>query len=217
MTLPAPPHHLESAHHGDRLSEVVRRLGRDLQGDDITLGELFDLLGDRGFGLLIMILAAPNSIPVPGPPGLSTVFAVPIMLLAGQMILGRQKPALPRFLRAKRFSGPSFRRFIDGAVPWLERAEKLVRPRRTDLFRGRRFERLLGVVVLLAALILALPIPLGNFLPGLTMVVIALSILEEDAVTAVAGIVLGIISVLWIGILFRAGTEILAWVQATFF
>ncbi|MFX5562659.1 exopolysaccharide biosynthesis protein, partial [Acinetobacter baumannii] len=47
-----------------RTSEVFRGLTRLGEGDSIPLGSLTQALGDRAFGLLVLIFALPNIIPM---------------------------------------------------------------------------------------------------------------------------------------------------------
>ena len=50
-------------------------------------------------------------------------------------------------------------------------------------------ENLVGAVCLLLALVLVLPIPLGNTLPALSISLLALGVLERDGLWIVAGLV----------------------------
>lgn len=87
-------------------------------------------------------------------------------------------------------------------VPWLAKAEKLLKPRANVLTRPP-VEYVAGFVSLVLAVILMLPIPLGNTLPALAISVLALGVLERDGVwialgflaSAVAGAVVG--GVVW--------------------
>ncbi len=47
-----------------RTSDAFRALKTIGTGDRISLGELTAALGDRGFGLLVLIFALPNIIPM---------------------------------------------------------------------------------------------------------------------------------------------------------
>jgi hypothetical protein len=74
-------------------------------------------------------------------------------------------------------------------VPWLERAERLVRPRLLTLSEPTG-ERLIGLAALLLALLLFAPLPFGNLLPGLALALFGIGLIERDgvAIIAVAGL-----------------------------
>ena len=62
-----------------RTSDLLANYARHLNGERVTLGELVALLGNRSFGLLLLLFALPNLVPLP--PGSSTVFGLPLLLL----------------------------------------------------------------------------------------------------------------------------------------
>src|SRR4051812_41090351 len=90
---PAPGAKGHASH--ETVSAILRRLAGTGEGHRISLGQIMDALGDRGYGLLIFVLAAPNAIPGPAVPFLSLIFAVPMALIAAQLALGREEPRLP--------------------------------------------------------------------------------------------------------------------------
>ena len=55
----AAPETLPDTHLSKELLELLDRL----EGRDCTLGELLELIGDRGFGLLLLVLALPAALP----------------------------------------------------------------------------------------------------------------------------------------------------------
>ncbi len=80
----------------------------------------------------------------------------------------------------------SLRPLIQKSLPWLMKLEKLVKPR-LDKITTRSFERLAGGLMLILALLIALPIPLGNLPLGIAMAVLALAITERDGIVMITG------------------------------
>lgn len=70
-------------------------------------------------------------------------------------------------------------------------------------------ERLLGLVALALALLLSLPVPMGNLLPGIALAVLSLSIVERDGLVALIGYVLAALAVAWVGLLLWGGKAML--------
>lgn len=75
----------------------------------MPLRDFVEALGDRGFAIVLLVLAAPNSLPIPSPPGLSTVFGVPLAFFSVQMMLGRPRPWLPERLMRRTVGRAEFR------------------------------------------------------------------------------------------------------------
>lgn len=110
--------------------------------------------------------------------------ACPLVLLTAQLLIGRPKPWLPAFIRNRSFARSEFATVVGRLVPWLERAERLVRPRLLTLSEPTG-ERLIGLAALLLALLLFAPLPFGNMLPGLAL--FGIGLIERDGVAIIAG------------------------------
>ena len=180
--------------NGARTSQLLRDFLASHSEPRISLGALRDALGDRGFGVLLFIFALPNLVPV-NIPLLSAVLGLPLVLLAAQLSYGRHKPWFPDWLTAQSFPRQGFSNVVLRALPFLERTERLLRPRLTMLLSWTG-ERVIGVAILILALVLTLPIPFANWLPACAIAIIALAILEKDGLAVLVGIAVGVVSVL---------------------
>ena len=180
-----------------RTSVLLREYPATLDRPSVSLGDLRDALGDRGFGVLLFIFAVPNLIPV-NIPLLSAVLGVPLVLLAAQLTYGRHKPWFPRWLTRQSFSRENFESLVRRALPSLERAERLLRPRLTVLVSWTG-ERLIGVALLVLAIVLTLPIPFGNWLPAFAICIVGLAIVEKDGLAVLIGLAIGAASLVVAG------------------
>jgi hypothetical protein len=174
--------------NGRSLSAMLRELAEDDGRERVSMGDLLETFRERAFGALIFIFAAPNAIPIPG---LSALLGAPLVLLTAQLLLGRPKPWLPAFIRNRSFARSQFATVVGRLVPWLERAERLVRPRLLTLTLPTG-ERLIGLAALLLALLLFAPLPFGNLLPGLALALFGIGLIERDGVAIIAGAIAGL-------------------------
>jgi hypothetical protein len=189
-----------------RTSVLLREFVAGQTSPRITLGALRDALDDRGFGVLLFIFALPNLVPV-NIPLLSAVLGLPLVLLAAQLSYGRHKPWFPNWLTAQSFPRLGFAAVVMHALPYLERAERLLRPRLTGLLSWTG-ERLIGVALFILAVVLTLPIPFGNWLPAFAIAIIGLALVEKDGVAVLVGLAVGVVS------LIVAGTVVVGLVAA---
>lgn len=180
MTEPIP---LATAPHKATLSAMLRALADDGDRDRIAVADLLDALGDRAIAALLFVFALPNVLPVP--PGTSAVLGAPLLFLAAQMAFN-MKAWLPKVIAGRSVARTDFANMVERVAPWLERAEKLMKPRLTPLAIGA-MESVVGAVCLLMSLVLFLPIPLGNMLPALAICLLAMGILERDGLWVLAG------------------------------
>lgn len=179
-----------------RLSEVFAALAAGATGP-VTIAQIRDALGDRSFAALLVFFAAVNLLPLP--PGTSAILGLPIIIVAAQMLFGARMVWLPKRLLNKSLSQTQFRGLMRRLVPWLERFERMVRPRYWP-FPIRQGERVTGALALLFGIAVVLPIPLGNWLPALATTLYGLALSERDGVLFLAATIVGILSLLVIGL-----------------
>lgn len=172
------------------LSVLLFRLANDTSRERISVGDLLAALGDRAIGALMFFFAAPNILPVP--PGVSTLLGAPLLFLSAQLMLG-MRPWLPGIVTRRSLSRDDLATLVRRIVPWLAKAEKLLRPRLPVLARPP-VEYFVGLVCLVLAAILMLPIPLGNTLPALAISVLALGVLERDGVWIALGLLASVVA-----------------------
>ncbi|WP_342640552.1 exopolysaccharide biosynthesis protein [Rhodoligotrophos ferricapiens] len=166
------------------LSEILTELANDHSRERISVGDLLTMMRDRALAALLFIFALPNVLPTP--PGTSAILGLPLVFLAAQLALG-QRPWLPKIIAARSMARGDFAALISRATPWLARAERLLRPR-LGMFARRPAEYVIGGVCFLLALILFLPIPLGNMLPAFAICLLSLGILERDGLWTLIGL-----------------------------
>jgi hypothetical protein len=208
------PRHDSLVINGRSISDVLEDMVTGWRQERIALGALLDALGDRGFGVLIILLALPNFLPF-SIPGFSALTGLPVAFFAAQLALGQRQPWLPRFLLNRSVSAQDFAAVVLKFLPTLRRCERWVRPRLTILTTGVG-ERVIGVVAIALAVLLALPIPFGNPPPAIALALLAIGVIERDGGAVIAGYVMGLAAFVLVGALvfgvFTAGTTLLGFV-----
>lgn len=203
MAPPLPP----------KTSELLRDLRDAFPGDEpISVRDVLKRLDGRGFGLLLLLLALPNCIP--NVPGISTVFGVLLVPPALQMIFGAGTPWIPKKIGDMKAPPDTFRKGIDWALPSLIRVEKFVQPR-LQFLTQKPATVWFGIQTLILAAILVLPIPFGNWPPGMSVATLAIALLQRDGLFAIISfgffVASCIIAPLGVGMAFAA----LDWVVGT--
>jgi len=180
-----------------RTSEILRSIIENNPQEKITVQQIVSGLGTTSFGTSLMVFSIPEVIPIPIP-GMSAVVALPTGIISAQMILGSGEVRLPKALLKRSIPRKAFASAVKAIMPFLERAEKGVRPRwhwaTTPLAK-----RLLGGLIFILAGIIALPIPITNMPPAIAIFIIALGLVERDGKLISLGILLGLASIALIG------------------
>jgi hypothetical protein len=174
-----------------RASEILVRVAQQ-DAERLAFGEILDGLGERSFGVLLLILALVNCIPMP--PGGSTVFGATMMLVGLQLLVGLREPWFPGFMRRRSIPRAAFRAGVNRVVPYLQRIEGWARPRASWLTTGPG-ERLAALFVVILSFVVALPIPIvGNIPPSIAVSIIAMGLIERDGLHYLGGLAAGIVA-----------------------
>lgn len=172
------------------LSAVLAEIA-DHGEDQISIEALTQKFGGRAIGALLFVFGLACMLPLP--PGATTIFGFPLVLLAPQLIIGASVPWLPHGVKHRTISTATLKEGLPRAIRWLRKVEAVSRPRFGLLF-GPVGERLIGLVCLALALVLILPIPGGNILPAMAVSALAFALIQRDGLIALVGYALAITS-----------------------
>ena len=95
----------DDAEPRQRFSEVLSDLA-SRPSPAISIGDVLNAFGDRAFGALMLLFAAPNVLPLP--PGMSAVLGAPLLFITAQLMLGRATLWMPRFICERSISRDFF-------------------------------------------------------------------------------------------------------------
>jgi hypothetical protein len=157
----------------------------------IRLEALINGLGNRAFGPALLVCALPEALPLPIA-GVSAIIGIPLLLLSIQLLLGFSKPRLPRWLADRPVKRQTLEQAIHYTLRFLRKFEHIIRPR-WKFATTPPVQRLLGLLFLLLSVVIFLPIPFGNVLPAIAIVVISLGLIEEDGMLVVTGIIAAVL------------------------
>lgn len=186
------------------LAHLLRRLADDGAENGLTLFEIRDRLDERAYGLLVLILSIPCL--VPGLYGVPQVVGIAILILAFQLLIGREEPWLPRWLlnlRARAAWLEAMADFAEKRLGWIDR---LSRPRLRRLADGWG-ERFAAVFMILATATIVLP--MTNTIPSVALALLAVGLIQRDGLFVLGGAVVAsawalLLSAVGVGLLIGA-------------
>jgi len=161
------------------------------------LGGLIELFDEKSFAICFVLLLGVSALPLPTG-GVTHVFEIIAVLLALQLIAGRDHIWLPERWRKLELAGEQRQRFITALMRNLRRLERFSRPRLRFLFDHRLSNIVFGLLVIGGSLgaFLAPPFTGLDTLPSLGVVLLSLGVLLEDFVLVVLALVIGVAGVL---------------------
>lgn len=174
---------------------ILQNLANESKSEYINLQEINHALHERGFGILLLFFSIPTAIPLPYPPGFTSLVGLPLMFFTFQMLLGYDSPRLPKWIGEKKIKFSTMKAVIDKTLPVLIKLERFVKPR-LDVVSNPIGERIIGLVGFLCAVSVFLPIIFGNAIPSLGIFIMALGLLNRDGLVIIAGFIVSIIGLI---------------------
>jgi hypothetical protein len=172
---------------------VSDELERWLTSDgEKTLGSLIQLFEEKSFAILFVVLLGVPALPLPTG-GATHVFEIIAMLLALELIAGREEIWLPRRWRELELAGEKQQRFIAALMRMIRWLERFSRPRLRFLFDHRVSNIVFGLLVIggSVAAFVAPPFTGLDTLPALGVVLLSLGVLLEDFIVVVVALLVG--------------------------
>lgn len=172
----------------------------------MSIGWLIAELGERSFGLTLLLMAVIALIP-----GVSTIVGLLIAWPSIQLILGHGKASLPQALARREIQVERLTRVIEIVVPRLAWVERLIRPRWSIVFKTVR--RVVGTATLLVGLTLTAPVPFSHVVPALAIMLMSLAYLEEDGFALLLALFAALCSLAFTGAAVWGAVETIDWID----
>lgn len=163
---------------GNGIARLLQSFAHGDPRERLTIDRLLQGLGRTAFGMFLFVSILPGFIPIPGAGGM---ISGPLVVLIGlQLLVGLRRPWVPGFIGRRGPQRGTMARFCRRITPWMNRLEHLVRPRLQVLTGNRMANALTGVLLIALGVLLALPLPMTNYLFAGTLLLYALALMERD-------------------------------------
>jgi hypothetical protein len=173
-------------------SVIIKKIGEKDLESQTTIAELMADFQDNGILLAMIFFALPIAVPLPYPPGFTTVVGVPLMILSYQLLIGSGTVKLPQKINEYKIKNSMLNTISNKMVPIVEYVEKYVKPR-YGFAKSVYCEQLIGFISLIASIAIAIPLPFTNSIPALGISIMCLGQLNRDGLVIGAGIVISFI------------------------
>ena len=158
------------------LHQRLRDAASSLSGEPVALSQLVALHGTAAQGSVLVLLATPCLLPVPG---IGNVMGLALLVMAAAMWRGEGSSALPQRVAKLQLSARRARQVLRLLARFYGLAGCWSHQRLSHLAVARPRSWMAGHVGLMGGLIF-LPIPLGNVLPALALVLLGLGLAFRD-------------------------------------
>lgn len=179
------------------LSDTLRTLIDGIRGKQTTtLRDLMDGVGEQGLLLICAVASLPFLIPV-SIPGISTVFGAAIILISVAITLNRM-PWLPKKILDRQLDTSKLVPALERGAQIVSRLDRFLKPRLTALTTGPVANRVNGLAIAFAGILLMFPlgfVPFSNTLPGIAILLLATGMIQRDGLIVAAGYVFNLATI----------------------
>ena len=158
--------------------------------DEVRVADVLDDFGARSFGPFIMIPAVLEITPVGGIPGVPTVLALFIALIAVQLLIGRDHVWMPQFVQQRAVGSKKLHKAVGklrGLASFLDRHSK---GRLEGLTQGTAIKLVAGAILLLCCTVPPLEfLPFASSIPMLAIAVLGLALTVRDGALVLGALV----------------------------
>ena len=165
------------------LQEVLDDLGRAAteNGPRVTVGEILETVGKRSFGPLLLIAGLAGMTPVSAIPTVPSLIALITLLVAVQLLIGRESVWVPRRLQKLSVRADVLRRTVHVSEKPVRIVDRLTRARLAAFTRPWADRLVAAVCVLLAICTPPLELlPFVAFFPSLAIFTFGLALVVRD-------------------------------------
>lgn len=172
------------------VSSLLGNISKDGE-KDVSLGDIVSRFEDRGFGPLLLVPSLIALLPTGAIPGVPTLCGITLFLICIQVALGKSSPWLPKRLTDKKISTNKVDSAVEKAEPFVEKTEKLLRPRLTTLSQTPAKNIIAAYCAVAALCMIPLEaLPFAVALPASALAITALGMINRDGLFIGFGILL---------------------------
>jgi hypothetical protein len=187
------------------LAHQMHALLKKADGKSIDLKTVISVISGRSHAVPIVFLSFPLCLPV-GIPVLSTTLGLTLGLVGFLLAIGRDL-WIPKFIGAKVIPYNRLSFVIERLLRVSARLDRWFHPRMAFVITNSANIRVHGFFVMFLGLVASIPLPLpfNNFVGAFPVLLLGLSLLEEDGLLAIVSYIAAIPCLIYYGALLYLG------------
>lgn len=196
------------------LSEIIEHVF-DPDRPPITCGQLAEELDRHGMAVVLILFSVPAALPVPAA-GYSTLLSIPLLAIGLRLLAGHDTIWLPARIRRRPFDTTRFsRRVVNAMLRLVQFVERFSSRRLVGLVRSPAARLFTGLIICALACAMLLPVPGTNTAPAFGIFLIGFSLLEDDGVLLLAGILCSLAAIFISLLIVFFGYKSFVWLKDT--
>jgi hypothetical protein len=170
------------------LTDILKKIHKDTDSDNLKVGEVVKTLEHRGYGALLLAPALLTVMPTGGIPGVPTITGILTFFIAVQILAGKKSPWLPEIIAKRSIKKEKFEKARKKMEPYTKKFDHLIKPRLEILSKGIGARVVAALCTILALFLPPLEIvPFAAMLPALAIALLAVGLSAHDGVVILIG------------------------------
>ncbi|MBF8247061.1 MAG: exopolysaccharide biosynthesis protein [Rickettsia sp.] len=161
-------------------------LSRDKDGFT-KLQDLLNEFSDNRLLITLIFFSLPIAIPLPYPPGFTSLFAIPLILFSTKLIIGNTEIILPHKIGQYKISNKTLIKIFSKMIPMIRFLESYMKPR-IKFTQYKYTKNIFGYLSFISSIFILIPLPFTNAIPALSICIIALGFLNQDGLVLIIGL-----------------------------
>ncbi len=183
-------------HDINGMLDVIEEKAND-STSEVTFEDVLEAIGERAFGPLLLLLGLIVVAPLVGDiPGVPTIIGLMVLLICGQLLIGRRQFWFPGWIRTRSITATRIQKIVKKTRTPARWVDRLLRPRLQWLVSGPGLQVIAG---LSGAVALAMPlmevVPFSANLAGAILTAFGLALIGRDGVFAIVAHLLVLVTV----------------------
>lgn len=161
----------------------------------VKFGDILELIGRHSQFTLITIAVIPLALPIPYPPGMPSVLAIPVFIFIINALLGRKLIKMPQKVLNYSMKFDSIKRIVMQSKFVITILARISRGGRVKFLAEDQLQKVHLSFMFLMALAVVIPFPGTNYLPSLSIFVIAIGCVLTDGILVIIGYFIGLFGI----------------------
>lgn len=178
------------------LAERLRAAADELASEErVSLQQLADAHGGAALGSWLVLLSLPCILPIAG---LGSVLGCGLLALCTAVLRDQQQPSLPGAVAGLALPRRSAHKLLHRLADFYAFSARWTRQRAPGLLQARAW---LAAKLGFMAVLIILPMPLGNVLPALAVALLGLGLVFRDGLAVLASAAMAVLATAYAGAL----------------
>lgn len=166
-----------------QLLDHIDELAKD--NDRVSIAMVVESVGSRSFGPILMFIGIILFSPLSGVPGLTAFMALFVLLVTGQMLIGRQYFWLPNFILARSLEQSKLHSVLNKLDKPAAHIDRVLKPRLTFLVKRAGSYAVAALCVVVALFMPFMEVvPFSSSVAGLALLTLGLALVARDGLLA---------------------------------